>query len=153
MIDFVLNGEVVSASSDDDTPLLWVLREELKLRGTKFGCGIAQCGACTVHIDDNPMRSCVMPISAVAGKSVTTIEGLATPAGDALKTAWTEAQVPQCGYCQSGQIMQAAGLLEKNPNPSDVEIVDAMNGNLCRCMAYPRIKKAIKTAANGGALS
>ena len=153
MIDFVLNGEVVSASSDDDTPLLWVLREELKLRGTKFGCGIAQCGACTVHIDGNPMRSCVMPLSAVAGKSVTTIEGLATPAGDALKTAWTEAQVPQCGYCQSGQIMQAAGLLEKNPNPSDVEIVDAMNGNLCRCMAYPRIKKAIKTAASGGALS
>ena len=153
MIDFVLNGEVVSASSDDDTPLLWVLREELKLRGTKFGCGIAQCGACTVHIDGNPMRSCVMPISAVAGKSVTTIEGLATPAGDALKTAWTEAQVPQCGYCQSGQIMQAAGFVGKNPNPSDEEIVDAMNGNLCRCMAYPRIKKAIKTAANGGTLS
>jgi len=153
MIDFVLNGEVVSANSDDDTPLLWVLREELKLRGTKFGCGIAQCGACTVHIDGNPMRSCVMPISAVAGKSVTTIEGRATPAGDALKAAWTGAQVPQCGYCQSGQIMQAAGLLEKNPNPSDDEIVNAMNGNLCRCMAYPRIKKAIKTAANGGTLS
>ena len=153
MIDFVLNGEVVSANSDDDTPLLWVLREELKLRGTKFGCGIAQCGACTVHIDGNPMRSCVMPISAVAGKSVTKNEGKATAGGDALKTAWTEAQVPQCGYCQSGQIMQAAGLLEKNPNPSDDEIVNAMNGNLCRCMAYPRIKKAIKTAANGGTLS
>ena len=152
-IEFKINGNTVSLDVPGDTPLLWAVRDELDLKGTKFGCGIAQCGACTVHIDGNPMRSCVMPISAVAGKSVTTIEGLATPAGDALKTAWTEAQVPQCGYCQSGQIMQAAGLLEKNPNPSDVEIVDAMNGNLCRCMAYPRIKKAIKTAANAGALS
>lgn len=153
MVDFMLNGEMVSAASDADTPLLWVLREELKLRGTKFGCGIAQCGACTVHIEGSPIRSCVTPISAVSGKSVTTIEGLATPAGEALKTAWIEAQVPQCGYCQSGQIMQAAGLLESNPNPSDNEIVDAMNGNLCRCMAYPRIKRAIKTAANGGVIS
>lgn len=153
MVDFMLNGEMVSAASDADTPLLWVLREELKLRGTKFGCGIAQCGACTVHIEGSPIRSCVTPISAVSGKSVTTIEGLATPAGEALKTAWIEAQVPQCGYCQSGQIMQAAGLLESNPNPSDNEIVDAMNGNLCRCMAYPRIKRAIKTAANGGGIS
>jgi len=152
MVNFMLNGELVSAESDTDTPLLWVLREELKLRGTKFGCGIAQCGACTVHIDGNPMRSCVTPVSAVEGRSVTTIEGLATPVGEALKTAWTEAQVPQCGYCQSGQIMQAAGLLERNPSPSDGEIVQAMNGNLCRCMAYPRIKKAIKTAANGGAM-
>ena len=101
MVNFMLNGEVVSAESDADTPLLWVLREELKLRGTKFGCGIAQCGACTVHIDGSPMRSCVTPVSAVSGKSVTTIEGLATPVGEALKTAWTEAQVPQCGYCQS----------------------------------------------------
>ena len=153
MVDFMLNGEMVSAASDADTPLLWVLREELKLRGTKFGCGIAQCGACTVHIEGSPIRSCVTPISAVSGKSVTTIEGLATPAGEALKTAWIEAQVPQCGYCQSGQIMQAAGLLESNPNPSDNEIIDAMNGNLCRCMAYPRIKRAIKTAANGGGIS
>ena len=153
MVDFMLNGEMVSAASDADTPLLWVLREELKLRGTKFGCGIAQCGACTVHIEGSPIRSCVTPISTVSGKSVTTIEGLATPAGEALKTAWIEAQVPQCGYCQSGQIMQAAGLLESNPNPSDNEIVDAMNGNLCRCMAYPRIKRAIKTAANGGGIS
>ena len=150
MVNFMLNGEVVGAESDADTPLLWVLREELKLRGTKFGCGIAQCGACTVHIDGNPMRSCVTPVSAVEGRSVTTIEGLATPVGEALKTAWTEAQVPQCGYCQSGQIMQAAGLLESNPNPSDDEIVNAMNGNLCRCMAYPRIKKAIKTQRMGG---
>ena len=153
MVDFLLNGEVVSATSEADTPLLWVLREELKLRGTKFGCGIAQCGACTVHIDGRPMRSCVTPVSAVAGRAVTTIEGLATPVGEALKTAWTEVQVPQCGYCQSGQIMQAAGLLESNPTPSDEEIVASMNGNLCRCMAYPRIKKAIKTAASGGVLS
>ena len=153
MVNFMLNGEVVAAASEGDTPLLLVLREELKLRGTKFGCGIAQCGACTVHIDGNPMRSCITPVSAVSGKSVTTIEGLATPVGEALKTAWTEVQVPQCGYCQSGQIMQAAGLLESNPNPSDQEIVNAMNGNLCRCMAYPRIKKAIKTAASGGTLS
>ena len=153
MVNFMLNGEVVTAASEGDTPLLWVLRDELKLRGTKFGCGIAQCGACTVHIDGNQMRSCITPVSAVSGKSVTTIEGLATPVGEALKTAWTEVQVPQCGYCQSGQIMQAAGLLESNPNPSDQEIVNAMNGNLCRCMAYPRIKKAIKTAASGGTLS
>lgn len=153
MVDFMLNGEVVTASSDADTPLLWVLREELTLRGTKFGCGIAQCGACTVHIDGQPMRSCVTPVGSVVGKSVTTIEGLATPVGEALKTAWTQAQVPQCGYCQSGQIMQAAGLLETNPNPSDDQITEAMNGNLCRCMAYPRIKRAIKTAASGEVMS
>ena len=153
MVDFMLNGEVVTASSDADTPLLWVLREELTLRGTKFGCGIAQCGACTVHIDGQPMRSCVTPVGSVAGKSVTTIEGLATPVGEALKTAWTQAQVPQCGYCHSGQIMQAAGLLETNPNPSDDQITEAMNGNLCRCMAYPRIKRAIKTAASGEVMS
>ena len=153
MVDFMLNGVVVTASSDADTPLLWVLREELTLRGTKFGCGIAQCGACTVHIDGHPMRSCVTPVGSVAGKSVTTIEGLATPVGEALKTAWTQAQVPQCGYCQSGQIMQAAGLLETNPNPSDDQITEAMNGNLCRCMAYPRIKRAIKTAASGEVMS
>ena len=153
MVDFMLNGEVVTASSDADTPLLWVLREELTLRGTKFGCGIAQCGACTVHIDGQPMRSCDTPVGSVAGKSVTTIEGLATPVGEALKTAWTQAQVPQCGYCQSGQIMQAAGLLETNPNPSDDQITEAMNGNLCRCMAYPRIKRAIKTAASGEVMS
>ena len=153
MVDFMLNGEVVTASSDADTPLLWVLREELTLRGTKFGCGIAQCGACTVHIDGQPMRSCVTPVGSVAGKSVTTIEGLATPVGEALKTAWTQAQVPQCGYCQSGQIMQAAGLLETNPNPSDDQITEAMNGNLCRCMAYPRIKRAIKTAVSGEVMS
>ena len=150
MIEFELNGQSVTSSSESDTPLLWVVRDELKLKGTKFGCGIAMCGACTVHIDGVATRSCVTPVSAVEGRSVTTIEGLATAAGDALKKAWVEEQVPQCGYCQSGQIMQAAGLLASTPNPSDEQIVAAMDGNLCRCMAYSRIKKAIKTAASGG---
>ena len=147
-----VNGRVHELDVPAHTLLVDVLREHLGLTGTHVGCDTSQCGACTVHIDGNPMRSCVTPVSAVEGRSVTTIEGLATPIGEALKTAWTEAQVPQCGYCQSGQIMQAAGLLESNSNPSDDEIVSAMNGNLCRCMAYPRIKKAIKTAANGGAM-
>ena len=147
MVNFMLNGEVVGAESDADTPLLWVLREELKLRGTKFGCGIAQCGACTVHIDGNPMRSCVTPVSVVEGRSVTTIEGLATPIGEALKSAWTEAQVPQCGYCQSGQIMSAAALLQQKPNPTDADIDAAMAENYCRCGTYIRIRKAIHTAA------
>ena len=150
MTDFVLNGRDVSAESAEDTPLLWVIRDELKLKGTKFGCGIAQCGACTVHVDGVPTRSCVTPVSAVAGKTITTIEGLDSDAGQALQAAWVEAQVPQCGYCQSGQIMTAAGLLDRNPNPSDDDIVQAMNGNLCRCMAYPRIKRAIKAAAENG---
>jgi isoquinoline 1-oxidoreductase alpha subunit len=150
VIQFQVNGKAVSSDSPDDTPLLWVIRDELKLKGTKFGCGIAQCGACTVHIDGQPLRACVTPISAIAGKSLTTIEGLDTPEGEALKTAWVDEQVPQCGYCQSGQIMQAATLLAGNPDPSDDEIVAAMNGHLCRCMAYSRIKKAIKTAASGG---
>ncbi|MDX1481378.1 MAG: (2Fe-2S)-binding protein [Woeseiaceae bacterium] len=152
MTEFTLNGEAVTSDSADDTPLLWVIRDEMQLKGTKFGCGIAQCGACTVHIDGTATRSCVTPVSTVAGKSVTTIEGLETPEGDALQEAWVEAQVPQCGYCQSGQIMQAAGLLARNPQPSDEDIVTAMNGNLCRCMAYPRIRNAIKAAAaKGGA--
>ena len=150
MTEFTLNGETVTIESPDDTPLLWVLRDEMKLKGTKFGCGIAQCGACTVHIDGTATRSCVTPVSTVAGRSVTTIEGLDTPQGDALQEAWVEAQVPQCGYCQSGQIMQAAGLLARNPDPDDAAIVDAMNGNLCRCMAYPRIKRAIRAAAQKG---
>ncbi len=150
MIEFQLNGKAVSSDSPDDTPLLWVVRDELKLKGTKFGCGIAQCGACTVHLDGTAVRSCVTPLSVVAGQSVTTIEGLDSAAGKALKEAWVAEQVPQCGYCQSGQIMQAASLLAQNANPSDAEIVTAMNGNLCRCMAYTRIKKAIKSAANGG---
>ena len=147
MIEFSLNGEVSSSQSEGETPLLWVLREELKLTGTKFGCGIAQCGACTVHLDGNPARACVTPVQAVAGRNVTTIEGLATPVGDALKAAWESEQVPQCGYCQSGQIMQAASLLATNAAPTDADIDAAMNGNLCRCMAYSRIKKAIKLAA------
>lgn len=149
MIEFDLNGAPVSSASDPDTPLLWVVRDELKLKGTKFGCGIAMCGACTIHIDGVATRSCVTPVSAVAGKSVTTIEGLATDAGNALQKAWVDEQVPQCGYCQSGQIMTAAGFLENTPNPTDQQISDAMNGNICRCMAYTRIRKAIKTAASG----
>ncbi len=150
MIEFELNGKSVSSDSADDTPLLWVIRDELKLKGTKYGCGIALCGACTVHIDGAATRSCVTPVSTVAGKSVTTIEGLDTPVGKALEKAWVDGQVPQCGYCQAGQIMQAASLLTKNPSPSDDEITSAMNGNLCRCMAYKRIHSAIKSAAGGG---
>ncbi len=154
MIQFELNGEPVTSASETDTPLLWVVRDELKLKGTKFGCGIAMCGACTVHIDGVATRSCITPVSAVAGRAVTTIEGLASDAGKALQRAWVDEQVPQCGYCQSGQIMQAASFLENNPSPTDAQISTAMNGNLCRCMAYTRIRKAIKVAAGGeGALS
>jgi isoquinoline 1-oxidoreductase alpha subunit len=149
MIEFELNGQAVTAASEADTPLLWVVRDELKLKGTKFGCGIAQCGACTVHVDGVAVRSCITPVAAIAGRQVTTIEGLATQSGKALQQAWVEAQVPQCGYCQSGQIMQAASLLDSNPQPDDAEINAAMNGNLCRCMAYTRIRKAIKAAAGG----
>lgn len=149
MIEFEVNGQAVTSESESDTPLLWVIRDELKLKGTKYGCGIAQCGACTVHLDGAPTRACVTPLSAVAGKKVTTIEGLDTAPGKALQAAWVEEQVPQCGYCQSGQIMQAANLLERNPSPSDEDIAKAMNGNLCRCMAYTRIRRAIKAAANG----
>ena len=148
MIEFEVNGHKVTTESDPDTPLLWVIRDELKLKGTKFGCGIAMCGACTVHLDGVATRSCTAPIAGVAGRSVTTIEGLDSDAGRALQDAWVAEQVPQCGYCQSGQIMQAADLLSANPNPDDDDINAAMNGNLCRCMAYTRIRKAIKTAAN-----
>jgi isoquinoline 1-oxidoreductase alpha subunit len=150
LIQFELNGKTVTSDSSPDTPLLWVIRDELKLKGTKFGCGIAQCGACTVHLEGTAARSCVIPLSAVEKKAVTTIEGLDSKAGKALQAAWVEEQVPQCGYCQSGQIMQAAHLLANKPAPSDDDINAAMNGNLCRCMAYSRIKKAIKSAANGG---
>ena len=150
MIEFQLNGETVTSESPPDTPLLWVIRDELKLKGTKFGCGIAMCGACTVHIDGAAMRSCVMPVSEVENRSVTTIEGLDTSESKALQAAWVEEQVPQCGYCQSGQIMQAANLLANNPQPTDQDISEFMNGNLCRCMAYTRIRKAIKSAASGG---
>jgi len=153
MIQFDLNGKTVKSESADDTPLLWVIRDELNLKGTKFGCGIAMCGACTIHIDGTPTRSCVTPVSAAAGRSLTTIEGLGSDVGRALQAAWISEQVPQCGYCQSGQIMAAAGLLAENPNPDDAEINVAMDGNLCRCMAYTRIRKAIGVAAsneNGG---
>ena len=143
MIEFTLNGAPVKVEAEADTPLLWVIRDELGLKGTKFGCGIAQCGACTVHLDGTAVRSCVLPVSGVAGSDVTTIEGLEHP----LQRAWVEKQVPQCGYCQSGQIMQAASMLAKNPSPSDDEISSTMNGNLCRCMAYKRIHAAIKSAA------
>ncbi len=149
VIEFELNGNSVSSDSAPDTPLLWVIRDELKLKGTKFGCGIAMCGACTVHVDGTAIRSCVTPLSATAGMSVTTIEGLASDAGRALQDAWVAEQVPQCGYCQSGQIMQAASLLATNSSPTDDEIKTAMNGNLCRCMSYERIHKAIKVAASG----
>jgi isoquinoline 1-oxidoreductase alpha subunit len=150
VIEFELNGQTVTSESPPDTPLLWVIRDELKLKGTKYACGIAMCGACTVHLDGTPLRSCVTPVSVAENRVVTTIEGLKTAQGKALQSAWVEEQVPQCGYCQSGQIMQAANLLAKNPNPSDADIDKAMNGNVCRCMAYVRIKKAIKSAANGG---
>ena len=149
MIEFQLNGQTVATESPADTPLLWVIRDEMKLKGTKFGCGIAMCGACTVHLDGAALRSCVTPVSAAENRSITTIEGLDSGTGKALQSAWVEEQVPQCGYCQSGQIMQAADLLSNNPNPSEADINSAMNGNLCRCMAYTRIKKAIKSAASG----
>ena len=150
MIEFEVNGKSVTTDSDPDTALLWVIRDELKLKGTKFGCGIAMCGACTVHLDGTAIRSCTAPVSIAAGRSVTTIEGLASAAGQALQKAWVAEQVPQCGYCQSGQIMQAANLLSTNPQPNDDDITQAMNGIPCRCMAYTRIRKAIKTAANAG---
>ena len=148
MTSFTLNGKPVSASSPEDTPLLWVIRDELKLKGTKFGCGIAQCGACTVHLNGQAVRSCSVPLAGAEGKSITTIEGLSADGeSHPLQVAWIEEQVPQCGYCQSGQIMQAAELLRDTPDPSDEDINRAMNGNLCRCMAYTRIRRAIKRAA------
>lgn len=149
MTKFNLNGKPVESNLPPDTPLLWVIRDELGLKGTKFGCGIALCGACTVHIDGAAQRSCVLPVSAASGRDVTTIEGLSTEGTPhPLQTAWVDAQVPQCGYCQSGQIMQAASMLKKTPNPSDEDIDRSMSGNLCRCMAYVRIREAIKMAAN-----
>jgi isoquinoline 1-oxidoreductase subunit alpha len=147
MINFVVNGKEVYSEQPADTPLLWVIREELGLTGTKFGCGIAQCGACTVHLNGNPIRSCSTPVSAAAGKKVTTIEGLAPASDHPLQKAWVAEQVPQCGYCQSGQIMQAAALLAKNPKPTHAQIVSHMNGNICRCGTYPRIVRAIQRAS------
>lgn len=132
-----------------DTPVLWVLRDHIKLLGTKFGCGIGQCGACTIHLDGVATRSCLIPISAIGDRSVTTIEGLSEKVDHPIQKAWLEHDVPQCGYCQAGQMMNAASLLNQNPKPSDEEIDTAMNGNICRCGTYVRIKKAIKTASNG----
>ena len=147
MTAFTINGRVVDVDAAQDTPLLWVIREHLQLTGTKFGCGIAMCGACTVHIDGSATRSCVTPVGSVENLNITTIEGLDSDQGKALQAAWVEEQVPQCGYCQSGQIMQAATLLDMNPAPSDDDIDAVMSGNLCRCGTYPRIRAAIKTAA------
>ena len=148
MTKFTVNGREVDLDIDPDTPLLWALRDELRLTGTKFGCGIAQCGACTVHLDGKPVRSCVLPISAVANRAVTTIEGVGeTPQGQAVQQAWLANEVIQCGYCQSGQIMSAAALLGRNPAPDDAAIDAAMAGNICRCGTYPRIRAAIKRAA------
>jgi len=147
MVALTVNGQRHEVDAAPNTPLLWVLREHLKLTGTKFGCGIAACGACTVHIDGEAVRSCAMPVSLVAGKSVTTIEGLSADGSHPLQKAWIVEQVPQCGYCQSGQIMQAAYLLAKNPDPTKQEIVAHMDGNLCRCMTYGRIQRAIIRAA------
>ncbi len=146
-IEFKLNGSKTKLDTQPETTLLWVLREHLKLTGTKFGCGSGLCGACTVHLNGQPIRSCITPVSALAGKSVTTIEGLSKNQSHPLQKAWVEAQVPQCGYCQSGQIMQAAALLESNKNPSREEIVAYMNGNICRCGTYLRIIRAIKIAS------
>ncbi len=143
-----INGENHQVDVDPESPTLWVLRDHVKLVGTKYGCGIGQCGACTIHIDGQAMRSCSLPISAVADKSITTIEGLSKKGDHPLQKAWIEHDVPQCGYCQAGQIMNAASLLNNNPNPSDADIDAAMNGNICRCGTYVRIKAAIKTAAN-----
>ena len=143
-----INGRNMSVEAANDTPLLWVVREQLKLTGTKFGCGIAQCGACTVHIDGEPTRSCSIQISDVTGKAVMTIEGLSPNGSHPLQKAWVAEQVPQCGYCQSGQIMSAVALLSKKPKPTDSDIDDAMSGNICRCGTYQRIRKAIHRAAS-----
>lgn len=146
-ISFNVNGEQISTTAEPDAMLVWVLREHLKLTGTKFGCGSGLCGSCTVHLDGAAVRSCVLPLSAVAGKSVTTIEGLSDDGSHPLQKAWIKEQVPQCGYCQSGQIMQAATLLAKNDSPSREEIVTHMDGNLCRCGTYSRIIRAIERAS------
>ncbi len=148
MVNFLVNGEAVSLDADPDMPLLWALREQLALTGTKFGCGMALCGACTVHLDGNPVRSCSTPLSVVAGKKVTTIEGVGVDRiGQAVQTAWIAHDVPQCGYCQSGQIMSACALLAETGKPSDADIDSAMSGNICRCGTYNQIRAAIKDAA------
>jgi len=145
-----INKEKHQVNVDPTTPILWVLRDHLKLVGTKYGCGIAQCGACTIHLDGVAMRSCMLPIQAVSDKAITTIEGLSEKGDHPVQQAWLEHDVPQCGYCQAGQMMSAAALLKDNPNPSDEDIDSMMNGNICRCGTYTRIKAAIKTAAKIG---
>jgi len=147
MTSLNINGKSLDIKAEVDTPLLWVLRGELKLTGTKFGCGIAQCGACTIQLDGAAVRSCVTPVSAAIGKAITTIEGLKGREAQALRTAWTNFDVVQCGYCQSGQLMSACALLKRSPQPTDAEIDAAMAGNLCRCGTYPRIREAIHSAA------
>jgi isoquinoline 1-oxidoreductase alpha subunit len=148
MVTVKVNGVARTLDVPDDMPLLWVLRDELDLKGTKFGCGIAQCGACTVHVDGQPMRACITPITSVAGSEVTTLEGIvATKLGQKVRDAWLDLDVMQCGYCQSGQIMSAVALLKETPKPTDADIDAAMDGNVCRCATYTRIRAAIKTAA------
>ncbi|MBA4054360.1 MAG: (2Fe-2S)-binding protein [Marivirga sp.] len=147
-----INNQSFTVTAEPDTPLLWVLRDELDLKGTKYGCGIAQCGACTVHLNGNAVRSCSLPVSSVKGK-ITTIEGLSPDGSHPVQQAWMELDVPQCGYCQAGQVMSASALLSKKPNPTDTDIDNAMSGNICRCGTYPRIKKAIKAAAMKGGRS
>jgi isoquinoline 1-oxidoreductase alpha subunit len=147
MISLTVNTRSVNVEVDPSTPLLWVLREHLGLTGTKYGCGVSQCGACTVHLDGKPVRSCSTPVSRAVGKEVTTIEGLSLNRNHPVQRAWLEIEVPQCGYCQSGQIMSAAALLKTNPNPADEDINRAMSGNICRCGTYPRIRRAIHLAA------
>jgi isoquinoline 1-oxidoreductase alpha subunit len=143
-----INGKTHEVNADPSTPMLWILRDHLDMTGTKFGCGIAQCGACTVHLDGVAVRSCQLPLAAIDGQEVTTIEGLSENGDHPVQQAWLEHDVPQCGYCQAGQIMTAAALLKQNPNPNDKEIENAMHGNICRCGTYTRIKAAVKTASN-----
>jgi len=147
-INLNVNGKKHTVDVDPKTPVLWVLRDHLDLVGTKFGCGIAQCGACTIHVDGNATRSCILPVASVENKEIITIEGLSNDGDHPVQKAWLEHDVAQCGYCQAGQIMTATALLKSKPNPTDEEIEDAMNGNICRCATYLRIKAAIKTAAN-----
>ena len=148
-----VNGRSHEVNVEPDTPLLWVIREQIGLTGTKYGCGVAQCGACTVHLDGEPVRSCAMPVSAAEGKRIVTIEGLSRSSSHPVQKAWAELDVPQCGYCQSGQIMAAAALLAKNPAPSDADIDGAMSGNICRCGTYTRIRAAIKHASQTPAVA
>ena len=147
-VKFQVNGKAVAVNAEPDTPLLWVIRDELGMTGTKFGCGMALCGACTVHVNGVPVRSCQTPLSTVSGKKVSTVEGLSKNNSHPLQMAWIKHDVPQCGYCQSGQLMSAAALLADNKNPSDADIDAAMAGNICRCGTYPRIRAAIKDAAS-----